>query len=563
LRLGELPVLVIDCQTTGASPARGDLLEVGWCACTGESGGDSAEAVSSALVALSPGKKIPFHITRLTGIAQADMAEAVTGEEMLKRLLSQQPTPIQCVAHYARFEIQFLQHLFSALHGETEFPFQFICTYEIGRRIFPDLPRRGLRAIAGYFGFQLTELKRAGDHTAATVAVWQALVQRLKTAHDVETLDDLKSFLSVPPPSRKGRWQYPLAREKRLALPDRPGVYRFLGRGGEVLYVGKATSLKRRVNSYYRQRRAADKTLELVSQAWDLKVTETETALEAALLEVDEIKSHEPTYNRALRDRGQEAWFFSSDLTRSGETGGRDLWIGPLPNRESLGSIHFISELLNAGAEAIADEAVVVQRLGFGTMDFEPGAVRGGLKLFAENNGLLQESAADLLHHGAVGLRVQLTEIAEAALAAAETVEEGEAGKEPTPATAEDMARYMEHQLIYGARLKRRARWLLALAESTVTWRHNSSARYLVFSKGQPGVYGSVAHGPVPAPQLDSTPTRRRDRYQWFDRPTYDRMRILMTELKRLAGEERLVEIVFAHGGHLRGPALTRLFIEL
>ena len=57
----------------------------------------------------------------------------------------------------------------------------------------------------------------------------------------------------------------PGPRAQAVALPDAPGVYRFLAADRRVLYVGKATSLRSRVNSYFRKRRGEDKALELVT----------------------------------------------------------------------------------------------------------------------------------------------------------------------------------------------------------------------------------------------------------------------------------------------------------
>ena len=82
-------------------------------------------------------------------------------------------------------------------------------------------------------------------------------------------------------------------RDVRLALPDGPGVYRMLRISGDVLYVGKATSLHHRVNSYFRKQKGIhERTLEMLSQARDLSFVVTESPLEAALLEPDEIKRH-------------------------------------------------------------------------------------------------------------------------------------------------------------------------------------------------------------------------------------------------------------------------------
>ncbi|MDQ2696341.1 MAG: excinuclease ABC subunit UvrC [Pseudomonadota bacterium] len=81
-----------------------------------------------------------------------------------------------------------------------------------------------------------------------------------------------------------------------------PGVYRMLGDAGEVLYVGKARNLKKRVASYFRAHPASAKVRRLVAQIRDIEVTVTHTEGEALLLESNLIKRHQPRYNVLLRD---------------------------------------------------------------------------------------------------------------------------------------------------------------------------------------------------------------------------------------------------------------------
>ena len=111
--------------------------------------------------------------------------------------------------------------------------------------------------------------------------------------------------------------EFSLPREERLALPDAPGVYRMRGRGGEVLYVGKATSLRRRVNSYFRTRHrrpGGNRTLEMLTQVSGVEVTPCASPLEAALRETDAIKEHAPPYNVALRGREGSVYFATPEL---------------------------------------------------------------------------------------------------------------------------------------------------------------------------------------------------------------------------------------------------------
>ncbi|HTY76456.1 MAG TPA: excinuclease ABC subunit UvrC [Candidatus Bathyarchaeia archaeon] len=91
--------------------------------------------------------------------------------------------------------------------------------------------------------------------------------------------------------------------ERLAQLPDRPGVYLFKDGKGQIIYVGKAASLRSRVRSYFQDSRARDaKTDALVGQIRDLECIVTGNELEALILESNLVKRHRPRYNIILRD---------------------------------------------------------------------------------------------------------------------------------------------------------------------------------------------------------------------------------------------------------------------
>src|SRR5688500_8406683 len=91
--------------------------------------------------------------------------------------------------------------------------------------------------------------------------------------------------------------------EKVDQVPERPGVYLYKDAKAQVIYVGKAASLKGRVRSYFQESRARDpKTDALVGQIRDLDVIVTGNELEALILESTLVKRHRPRYNIILRD---------------------------------------------------------------------------------------------------------------------------------------------------------------------------------------------------------------------------------------------------------------------
>ncbi len=91
-------------------------------------------------------------------------------------------------------------------------------------------------------------------------------------------------------------------KEFAAALPRRPGVYRMFGADHEILYVGKAKSLRDRVSTYFAAGNVNPKVQALVQQITDIEVTVTGSETEALLLEYNLIKAHKPRFNVVLRD---------------------------------------------------------------------------------------------------------------------------------------------------------------------------------------------------------------------------------------------------------------------
>ena len=91
-------------------------------------------------------------------------------------------------------------------------------------------------------------------------------------------------------------------KEKVLKIPALPGVYFFLGDGGSVLYIGKASNLKKRIASYFQKKYHPPRTASLVSRIKDLDYIVTSSAAEALIHEANFIKEKKPRYNVELKD---------------------------------------------------------------------------------------------------------------------------------------------------------------------------------------------------------------------------------------------------------------------
>src|SRR5262249_54034527 len=150
--------VIVDCQATLAAP-RGHLLELGWA----RVGGARPLETRARLIQLPDGEHVPPAVARITGITDGLVASGVPAADAWRELssdaaaLSRQPAPT--VAHFAQFERPFLARLAGGAHA-----LDIVCLHDIAVRVFPELPRRSLRALAGYFGRSVGHLRRSAEH---------------------------------------------------------------------------------------------------------------------------------------------------------------------------------------------------------------------------------------------------------------------------------------------------------------------------------------------------------------------------------------------------------------
>ena len=512
--LSQLEVLVVDCQATAAAP-RGHLLEIGWARVR-----KAITHAHSSLIALPDGQQIPPAVARITGISERIMTAAIDRHVAWQELsdhaasLAQQPAPT--VIHFARFEQPFLRTL-----ATDVFPLDVVCTRDIARRLFPNLPRCSLRALAGYFGRAVGALRRTADHVEATAFVWRELVCLLEM-HGVSTWGALHEWLAGPDEPTKGRRRvWPMPRDVRLSLPHAPGIYRMLRTDGGVLYVGKAASLHHRVNSYFRKQNGVpERMLEMLSQARAISFNVTPSPVDAALLESDEIKRYRPPYNVALTIQDRALWFTSLDLSARSSQPSSQCPLGPFASAETLDRF---------GALAQADCA----------------ALRSGLEgphadTFNAGYGRLCASHPELsfLHLSAHAKLLRLGTRLWREGRRDRDVDEDDANETRrgvTVWTPEFVQVSLEWLALRTALARRRAIWLTRLFDSSLVWREpgDSCARLIVIEKGEVALSGAVdVLEPPPIPPGYRRPVAARR--EAFTLASFDRLRVLTTELKRV-----------------------------
>jgi DNA polymerase-3 subunit epsilon len=516
--LSHLEVLVVDCQATAAAP-RGHLLEIGWAQVRG-----TITHPHARLIALPEGEQIPPPVSRITGISEPMLRSAVDARHAWRELcgqaasLTQQPAPT--VIHFARFEQPFLRTLAAGV-----FPLDVVCTRDIARRLLPNLPRCSLRALAGYFGRAVGALRRSPDHVEATAFVWQELV-RLLEAKGVSTWSALQDWLAAPAgPARSRRRVWPMPRDVRLSLPQAPGIYRMLRTDGSVLYIGKAASLHHRVNSYFRKQNGVhERSLEMLSQARALSFLVAPSPLEAALLEPDEIKRHRPPYNVALTIRHRTLWFASPDLSVRSRQPTSHCPLGPLASPATLDQ--FV-------ALARGDPAALTS----GPWGPDDRTFTAGCQRMCATYGELSRNG--LSPHGQLlrlGTRLWREGRRDRDLEE-DAVEDDDnrTRRDSTAWTPELVQLSLEWLALRAALARRRAIWLTRLFDSSLVWREpgDSCARLIVIEQGEVALSAAAdATAPPPIPPGYRRPVAARR--EGFTLASFDRLRVLTTELKRL-----------------------------
>lgn len=289
--LHETMFVVVDLETTGgrakSAPdgSRDAITEIGAVKVRG------GEVIGEFATLVDPGRAIPPQIVELTGITTAMVRDAPTISSVLPMFLEFARGAV-LVAHNAGFDIGFLK----AAAEQCGIPWPqppVLCTVRLARRVLSreEAPSVRLASLARLVGAATTPTHRALDDARATVDVLHALIARVGN-QGVTTYSDLKSL--VPGVSSAQRAKRVLAQ----GLPHRPGVYLFRGPAAEVLYIGTATNLRRRVSQYFTGADPRGRMKEMVALATAVDHVECAHALEAGVRELRLLAAHAPPYNR-------------------------------------------------------------------------------------------------------------------------------------------------------------------------------------------------------------------------------------------------------------------------
>lgn len=303
--LHEVTFVVVDLETTGSRANTGPdggydaITEIGAVKVRG------GVVIGEFATLVDPGCAIPPNIVELTGITTAMVRDAPMIDAVLPMFLEFARGAV-LVAHNAGFDIGFLRA--AAQRCDIAWPSgrdepAVLCTVRLARRVLSreEAPSVRLSALAQLLGSATTPTHRALDDARATVDVLHALIERVGN-QGIDTLSELRGY--QPNVSNAQRAKRSLAQD----LPRRPGVYLFRGPADEVLYIGTATDLRRRVGQYFTGADPRGRMKEMVALAQRVDHVECAHALEAGVRELRLLVAHAPPYNR--RSRFPQRWWW-------------------------------------------------------------------------------------------------------------------------------------------------------------------------------------------------------------------------------------------------------------
>ena len=274
---------IVDIETTGGYAAANGITEISIHLFDGNTVIEKFETL------INPNQPIPYYISAMTGISDKMVANAPVFEDVAEKIYSLLQDKI-FIAHNVNFDYSFVKsHLKEAGFDLNS---KKLCTVRLSRKIIPGLPSYSLGKLCQSLGITINDRHRAGGDTAATVKVFQLLLENDKEKHIEKSLQRNSKEAILPPNVPKEHFEQ---------LPYTPGVYYFHNEKGKVVYVGKANNIRYRVNSHFSNNSESRQKQNFMQHVYAISFQSCGTEIMACILESTEIKKRWPVFNSSQK----------------------------------------------------------------------------------------------------------------------------------------------------------------------------------------------------------------------------------------------------------------------
>ena len=275
---------IVDIETTGGFAAGNGITEI----CIHVFDGQKVVEMYETLI--NPCQPIPFYIQSMTGITDDMVKDAPLFENVAGKINELLQGKI-FVAHNVNFDYSFVKnHLAASNHILNS---KKLCTVRLSRKIFPGLPSYSLGNLCHSLGITINDRHRAGGDTAATVKVFQQLLENDREQVIEKSLYRGSKEQLLPPNVPKEDFE---------KLPYTPGVYYFHNEKGKIIYVGKAKNIRYRVNSHFSNNSNSRQKQNFIRYTYSISFQACATELMAHILESAEIKRLWPIFNYSQKN---------------------------------------------------------------------------------------------------------------------------------------------------------------------------------------------------------------------------------------------------------------------
>ncbi|HEU4718252.1 MAG TPA: exonuclease domain-containing protein [Bacteroidia bacterium] len=271
---------IVDIETTGGSPERDRITEI--CILIH----DGLTVVDKFSTLINPERRIPEYITRMTRISDEMVRDAPKFWEVARRIIEMTEGKV-FVAHNVNFDYGFIQAEFRSLGYQWKR--EKLCTVKMSRKLLPRRISYSLGRLCESLGIYIEDRHRAAGDAEATAKLFDILLAK-KSEHPTYKRHNLEDLNTTKVDKIK---LYVLRK-----LPEECGVYYFLNREKEIIYIGKSRNMRTRAIAHFANKKTHYKMLD---ELMDVDFVKTGSELVALLHESSEIKKHKPKFNKARR----------------------------------------------------------------------------------------------------------------------------------------------------------------------------------------------------------------------------------------------------------------------
>jgi DNA polymerase-3 subunit epsilon len=279
---------IVDIETTGGYAENHRITEIAIYQ------HDGIQITDSFHTLVNPERNIPFYITGLTGITTEMVLAAPDFKSIAPEIIFRLEGKV-FVAHNAHFDYSFLKKEFETVG--INWQSKKLCTVRLSRKIIPGLRSYSLGSLAESLGITIPNRHRAGGDAEATTKIFDMLLRRDRDGYILKTLKRNSGETILPPN---------LPKEEFDKLPAKPGVYYFHDARGNVIYVGKAINIKKRIAGHFSGDAREWSRSHIRNEIHHVTYELTGNELIALILESQEIRRLWPKYNQAQKFKAEE-----------------------------------------------------------------------------------------------------------------------------------------------------------------------------------------------------------------------------------------------------------------